>query len=149
HGPQRIPGRGDRRGARDRRPGTRRPGEGRPGGDRTDRRVGRRRPDAGGPDMSEFPAPMADPAFIGPLGEAVLALEETSEPCREALLFELLVFFGSAVGRTAYFPVGRSRHYANEYGLLVGATSRARKGTVRDIAVDIIGAADPIWAQDG
>jgi len=91
---------------------------------------------------------MAQAAFTGPLGAVALGLEPQSETCREALLFETILFFGSAIGRTAYFPVGRSRHYANEFGALVGPTSRARKGTVRDIAVDVVGAADPTWAQD-
>jgi hypothetical protein len=92
---------------------------------------------------------MDDAAFVGPLGAAVLALEEQVETCREALLIETLVFFGNAVGRTAYFQVSRSRHYANEYVVLLGDSSRARKGTVRDVAVDLVSFADLTWADDG
>ena len=36
---------------------------------------------------------------------------------------------GNAIGREAYYPVGRARHCANLDILLVGETSRARKGT--------------------
>jgi hypothetical protein len=98
--------------------------------------------------MTDFPEPMADAAFIGPLGATVLALEAQVETCREALLIETLVFFGNAIGRTAYFQVSRSRHYANEYVVLLGNSSRARKGTVRDVAVDLVSFADQGWADD-
>ena len=99
--------------------------------------------------MTPFPASMADEAFIGSLGAAVLGLEKKVETCREALLIEILVFFGNAVGRTAHFQVSRSRHYANEYVVLLGNSSRARKGTVRDVAVDLMSFADLTWADDG
>ena len=96
-----------------------------------------------------FPAPMEEAAFAGPIGEAVLGLEKNIEACREALLVELLVFVGSAIGRTAYVQVGRTRHYPNEYIALVGATSRSRKGSTRDVAVDLVRIADPSWAENG
>jgi hypothetical protein len=94
-----------------------------------------------------FPAPMDDAAFIGPIGDAVLALEGRIEAVREALLVELLLFYGSAIGRTAYFQVGRTRHYGNEYVALTGETSRSRKGGTRDVAVALISMADPGWAE--
>jgi hypothetical protein len=92
---------------------------------------------------------MGEHAFTGPVGEAVLAPAEQIEACREALLIELLVFTGSAIGRTAYMQTGRTRHYADEYIALVGATSRSRRGSTRDVAVDLIRIANPSWAENG
>lgn len=96
-----------------------------------------------------FPPPMHDAAFHGPIGEAVLALEPKVEGVREAFLVETLVFYGNAIGRTAYFQVGRTRHHANEYVALAGETSRSRKGSTRDVAVDLIRMTDPAWAENG
>lgn len=95
-----------------------------------------------------WPAPMRPEAFHGPIGDAVKALEEKIEACREALLIELLVFFGSAAGRTAYVKVQRTRHYGNLYVALVGRSSRSRKGSTRDVAADLIGSADLTWQAD-
>lgn len=99
--------------------------------------------------MTGFPDPMAEVAFIGPLGDSVHVLEPQVETCREALLLELLVFFGNAVGRTAHMQVARTRHFTNEYVVLVGQSSRARKGTVRDVAADVVKFAEPTWAERG
>ena len=98
--------------------------------------------------VARWPAPMRKEAFYGPLGDAVVALEDRVETCREALLFEVIAFHGSAIGRTAYVQVQRTRHYANEYGALVGRSSRSRKGSVRDVAADLIGFADPGWKEN-
>jgi hypothetical protein len=96
-----------------------------------------------------FPGPMSPSAFVGPIGNAVCELEAEVEACREALLAELLVFFGNAVGRTAYMQIGRTRHYANLFVALLGQSSRARKGTVRDVAVGVVSCADASWADHG
>ena len=96
------------------------------------------------------PAPMADAAFTGPIGRAVLALEANVEAVREALLVEASESLtGSAIGRTAYFQVGRTRHYENENAALAGETSRSRKGSTRDVAVDLVRMTDPAWAENG
>ena len=99
--------------------------------------------------MTGFPDPMAAAAFAGPIGDTMLALETQVETCREALLAETLIFLGNALGRTAHMRVARTSHYPNEYVVLVGQSSRARKGTVRDVAADLVGYADPAWAERG
>jgi hypothetical protein len=96
-----------------------------------------------------FPDPMPAAALTGPIGETVLALEAQVETCREALLAETLVFFGNVLGRTAHVRVARTHHYANEFVVLVGQSSRSRKGTVRDVAVDLVGFTDPVWQERG
>ena len=96
-----------------------------------------------------FPDAMDAAAFTGPIGDTVQALEQRVETCREALLAEVLVFFGNALGRTAHMRVARTVHYGNEFVVLVGQSSRARKGTVRDVAADLVAFADPVWAERG
>ena len=90
---------------------------------------------------------MRPDAFHGPLGDAVGALKGKIEACREALLIEVLVFFGSAIGRTVYVQVQRTRHYCNLYVALVGKSSRSRKGQTRDVGAGLIGFADIDWGS--
>ncbi|MCA1678855.1 MAG: DUF3987 domain-containing protein, partial [Actinobacteria bacterium] len=49
-----------------------------------------------------------------------------------AILTQLLVAFGAAAGRGAWFTVEATRHHANEFMLLVGDSSKARKGSSWD-----------------
>ena len=70
------------------------------------RRVGRRRP--------------APAAYHGLLGEIVRRLEPETEADPVAILAQLLVGFGAAVGRGAYFQVEATRHHPQEFVLLVG-----------------------------
>jgi hypothetical protein len=45
------------------------------------------------------------------------------------LLIQILVAFGVLIGRTPYFQVEGDRHYANLFAVLIGLTSKGRKGT--------------------
>ena len=49
-----------------------------------------------------------------------------------ALLSQFLVAFGIATGRNAHYAVEASRHTANEFVVLVGPTSKGRKGSSWD-----------------
>jgi hypothetical protein len=62
-------------------------------------------------------------------GRVVRAIEPESEADPAAILVQFLVGFGSLIGRRAHVVVGSTRHYANEFAILVGQTSSARKGT--------------------
>jgi hypothetical protein len=46
-----------------------------------------------------------------------------------ALLVQFLVAFGCACGRGAHYQVEADRHYPNEFAVLVGPSSRGRKGS--------------------
>ena len=74
-----------------------------------------------------------------------LAPETEADPV--AILAQLLVAFGAAVGRDAFFQVEATRHHPHEFLLLVGDTARARKGTSWDHARRLICAADPTIAE--
>jgi hypothetical protein len=62
------------------------------------------------------------------LGEIVDRIAPHTEADPIAILTQLLVGFGAAVGRNAWFQVEATRHHPNEFMLLVGDSARARKG---------------------
>jgi hypothetical protein len=88
------------------------------------------------------PAPGAA-AYHGLLGEIVRVLEPETEADPVAILAQLLVALGTAVGRGAYFEIEATRHHPHEFLLLVGESARARKGTSWDHARRLICEADP------
>ena len=65
-----------------------------------------------------------------------------------ALLIQFLVAFGVAAGRRAYWPIEASRHYPNEFAVLVGPSSKGRKGSAWDHVEAILADVDPAIAGD-
>lgn len=87
-----------------------------------------------------WPEPMDVAALHGIAGEVVRMIEPDTEADPAAILVQFLTAFGALVGRSSggpYFRVEGDRHHANIFALMVGATSKGRKGTswsrVRDI----------------
>ena len=78
---------------------------------------------------SEWPEAMDAAVLHGVAGEFVRMIEPDTESDPAAILVQFLVAFGALVGRGPYYLVERSEHHTNLYALLVGATSKARKGT--------------------
>ncbi len=68
-------------------------------------------------------------ALYGLAGEFVRAIDPHTEADRAAVLVQILAAFGNCLGRTAYFVAEADRHYLNIFAVLVGATSKGRKGT--------------------
>ncbi|MDP9470224.1 MAG: DUF3987 domain-containing protein [Chloroflexota bacterium] len=90
--------------------------------------------------------PVLDAAALHGLpGAVVQALDPHTEGDPAATLVNYLLMFGSAVGPTPHARVGDRRHHANEFAVLVGATSKGRKGTSHDAPQAIVAAADPGW----
>jgi hypothetical protein len=90
--------------------------------------------------------PELDPvALYGVAGDIVRAIEPESESDPAALLFQLLVAFGSAVGRGPYFPVEADKHGANLFLILVGVTAKGRKGTSWGHIQLLVSEADTTW----
>ena len=93
--------------------------------------------------------PKASPAmFYGLAGDIMRAIEPHTEADPVAILFQTLVSYGSAIGRTAHFLAEDDQHFGNEFGVIVGVSSKGRKGTsagrVRKLFLD----ADPSWAAE-
>ena len=105
------------------------------------------------PESSTVPVPAGWPAAPGPaayqglLGEIVRVLEPETEADPVAILTQLLVAFGTAVGCGAHFQIEATRHHPHEFLLLVGDTARARKGTSWDHARRVICEADPTLSE--
>jgi len=91
---------------------------------------------------ADWPAPPPRAAYHGLLGEIVSRLEPHTEADPVAILSQLLVAFGAAVGRGAFYQVEATRHYPNEFVLLVGDSSRSRKGSSWDRVWRLVCAAD-------
>jgi len=93
--------------------------------------------------LSDWPAPIAESALHGPAGEFVRIIEPHTEADPIALLIQLLVAFGAAAGRHAHLRIEASRHYPNEFCVLVGASGKGRKGSSWDHVEHLLSAADP------
>lgn len=72
---------------------------------------------------------MRPEAYHGLAGELVRAIEPHTESDPVAILIQTLVCFGSVIGRSAHYRVEASKHHTNLFTVMVGATSRGRKGT--------------------
>jgi len=107
-------------------------------------------PDDGQPaDAGLLPAPAGWPAppdravYHELLGEIVNRIAPNTEADPVAILTQLVVSFGAAVGRGAWFTVEATRHHPNEYMCLVGDSARGRKGSSWDHVRRLILTADP------
>ena len=71
---------------------------------------------------------------------------ETLDPHTEAdpaaLLVQFLIAFGNVIGRVPYFTAGADRHFPNEFRVLVGASSKGRKGSSWSTIEHVLGMAD-------
>ncbi len=88
-------------------------------------------------------------ALHGLGGEIVRAIEPHTEADSVALLIHLLVAFGIIIGRRAHFVADGAEHYANLFAVLVGETSRGRKGTSQRQVMRLFEAIEPEWASYG
>jgi hypothetical protein len=72
---------------------------------------------------------MEEEAFHGLVGDTVRVMEPNTEADPAGLLVELISAVGNVMGRGAYFKVEQDKHYCKINAVLVGETSKARKGT--------------------
>jgi hypothetical protein len=94
------------------------------------------------------PAPwpvLDDAALYGLAGEVVAELAPHTEADSAALLLEFLSLYGVIVGREPHVIVGRDEHPARLFGVTVGETARARKGSAYSMNRAVYGAATPAF----
>jgi hypothetical protein len=91
---------------------------------------------------------MHEAAYYGLAGEAVEAIKPHSEADPVAILIQFLTLAGNAMGRTAYYRVEDDRHHTNLFAVLVGESSKARKGTSLGRVRAIMKIADQAWSDD-
>ena len=95
------------------------------------------------PAPAGWPAPPARAVYHELLGEIVNTIAPHTEADPVAILTQLLVAFGATVGRGAFFQVEATRHHPNEFMLLVGDSSRGRKGAAWDHVRRLLATVDP------
>lgn len=92
------------------------------------RRDSKQKDRQGADDSAPWPA-LDQAAFHGLAGEVVQAIDPHTEADPAAVLVNILIYFGSAVGRAPHALVGSKRHGLNLMAVHVGETSKGRKGT--------------------
>jgi len=88
-----------------------------------------------------WPTPPAQAVYHELLGEIVTTIAPHTEADPIAILAQLIVAIGAAIGRGAWFSVEATAHHPNEFMLLAGDSAKARKGSswdhVHRLLVDI------------
>jgi hypothetical protein len=97
---------------------------------------------------SMWPSPLRDEAYHGVLGDVVRAIEPEMESDPAAVLLQVITMLGSVIGRSPYFRVGPDCHHLNLFTIVVGNTSKARKGVSRGQAQAIFETIYPDWVRD-
>ena len=94
-----------------------------------------------------WPAELKAEAFHGLAGEWVRMVEPHTEADPAALLVQLLVAFGSLIGRGPHYRVEADRHFTNLFAVIVGRTAKGRKGTSWGQVKAIAGNVDEAWLK--
>jgi len=100
-----------------------------------------------GADSKEIPV-LHPAALYGIAGKIVKAIEPHSESHPAALLIHLLLFYGNIVGRGPHWMAEATRHGVNLFAVLVGETSRGRKGTAKSHIASVFKYAAPDWIKN-
>jgi Protein of unknown function (DUF3987) len=101
------------------------------------------------PSFASLERPVLDEAaFYGLPGEIVRTIEPHSEADPVALLIQVLTLSGNMMGQAPHYPVESDKHHANLFCVLVGDSSKARKGTSLGRVRAVAKVADESWADD-
>lgn len=100
------------------------------------------------PTIAQWPSPIGDTALIGIAGDVVRLVEPCSEADPAALLLQFLVGFGNLIGRYAHYRVESDDHHTAEYVVIVGESSKARKGTSWGRIQYVLSLADKEWVAN-
>jgi hypothetical protein len=95
-----------------------------------------------------WPDPLKPEAFHGIAGELVHLIEPHSEADPAALLVQFLICFGNVIGRFAHFLAEADSHFTNLFAVIVGQTSKGRKGTSLGQIRRNFASVDSAWSRD-
>jgi hypothetical protein len=87
-------------------------------------------------------------AYYGLAGEVVEVLSPHTEADPVALLLDFLCSFGSAAGPSPHAVADAAEHPARLNAVLVGKTSKARKGSSRRQVGGVFDRVDEVWARE-
>jgi 5S rRNA maturation endonuclease (ribonuclease M5) len=99
-------------------------------------------------DEDDFAAALDEHAFHGLAGDIVRRIEPHTEADPVALLIQVLTAFGNVIDRFAHAMADGSRHAMNLFAVLVGKSSKARKGTSWAHVRRLFNRAAEEWAQN-
>jgi len=91
---------------------------------------------------------MDEAAYYGLAGDMVRTIAPHTEADQVAILIQFLTAFGNIIGNTPHYLVESDRHSANLFVVLVGASSKGRKGTAAGRVRAIAKFADETWATE-
>ena len=95
------------------------------------------------------PWPVLNPAALhGLAGEVVEMFSPHTESDPVAILMQFLVYFGSVLDRGVYHLTESDRQHSNLFLLLVGDTSKSRKGTSAGRLRELFSHVDPVWSEE-
>src|SRR5439155_16518265 len=97
--------------------------------------------------VDDFPEPLSDVAFHGLVGDIVRRIEPHTEADPVALLIQVLTAFGNVIGRKPHAIADGSRHPMNLFAVIVGESSKSRKGTSWAHVRGIFKRADEQWKK--
>ena len=94
----------------------------------------------------ERPWPVMDQAaYHGLAGDVVRAIEPHTEADPVAILIQFLTSVGNIIGRCPYYQVESDRHRTNLFCVMVGQSSKARKGTSAGRVHAVVQLVDEQW----
>jgi hypothetical protein len=99
------------------------------------------------PPSTPYPDPLADEAYHGPLGAIIRTILPHTESDPVALLLQLIVGLGNLIGRIPMLMMDGAAHHLILFAVLVGTTSKARKGTSWRQIRRLLAMVDPDWAE--
>ena len=99
--------------------------------------------------LPEWPEPPGPAAFTGLAGRVLDLISPFTEADPIALLAHFLAAFGNVIDAGPHAQVGATRHSARENFILVGRTSKARKGESWSPIQRLFQGCDRGWALDG
>jgi hypothetical protein len=98
--------------------------------------------------VDDFPEPLTEVVFYGLAGDIVRRIEPHTEADNIALLIQILIAFGNAIGRNAFITADGSRHGMNLFAVLVGESSKSRKGTSLAHVLGVFERTDEQWKRN-
>jgi hypothetical protein len=95
-----------------------------------------------------WPRPVTAAAYHGLAGGIAQTVAPHTEADPIGILGQLLVAYGTLIGRGAHRLVGATEHHSNEFAVLIGPSAKGRKGTSWDVVEMFLRAADPAFAEN-
>jgi hypothetical protein len=99
--------------------------------------------------VDDWPAPLDTAAYFGLAGQFVQTIAPHTEADPVAILIQHQLLLGTLAGRGPHVRVGADRHRLNENALLVGDSSKARKGTSAGPVRNLAGTLDQQFSRNG